>query len=216
MTSAPENSTARSTLRPAVFLDRDGTVIRHVPYLVDPADVALVDGAGESIAALQRAGYACVIVTNQSAIGRGMLTEAGLAGVHRVMDEQLATHGVTLDGLYHSPHAPTQKDHAVIEHHDRKPGPGMLQRAAAELGLDIGRSWMVGDSLKDTHAGRNATVRGTVLVLTGEGGEVDRMDRSIDHVADDLPAAVAFILHADGHDDALPPAARWTEESESR
>lgn len=205
-----------SASRPAVFLDRDGTVIRHVPYLVDPADVTLVDGAAESIASLQRAGYACVITTNQSVVGRGMLSEEGLAEVHRVMHDQLAEHGVSLDGLYYAPQAPTQGDPTVIEHPDRKPGPGMLRRAAGELGLDVGRSWMVGDSLKDTHAGRNAGVRGTVLVLTGEGVKVDRADPSIDHVADDLPGAVAFILHADGHTDDAPPTARGITEADTR
>jgi len=202
--------------RPAVFLDRDGTLIRHVPYLTDPNDVALIDGAAAVLAELRDAGYACVIVTNQSAIGRGMLTERGLAEVHRVMHDRLAEHGVELDGTYHAPHAPTQKDHTVIEFHDRKPGPGMLQRAAAELGIDLSRSWMVGDSLKDTHAGRNAGVRGTVLVRTGEGAAVDPHEPSIDHVAADVVEAAAIILHADGHlRDADAPDSESTEANRS-
>ena len=87
-------------LRPAVFLDRDGTVIEHDPYLSDPALVRLIPGAAEALKRLRRAGFALVLVTNQSAIGRGMLTEDRLDEIHNELNRQLAASGVTLDGIY--------------------------------------------------------------------------------------------------------------------
>jgi len=157
-------SARHNRLRPAVFLDRDGTIIEHVHHLTDPADVRLVPGAAEAIVALRLAGYACVVVTNQSVIGRGMLTEEGLRRVHDEMCRQLAERGAVLDGIYHCPIVPRTDDPTVVEHPDRKPGPGMLLRAARELGIDLSRSWMVGDSVSDILAGRNAGCRGTVLI----------------------------------------------------
>jgi D-glycero-D-manno-heptose 1,7-bisphosphate phosphatase len=181
-------------VRPAVYLDRDGTLIEFVHYLRDPSEVRVVAGGAEAVNRLQAAGFACVVVTNQSVIGRGLLTEVGLAEVHEEMHRQLAEAGVTLDGVYFCPTAPGTSDRTVVEHPDRKPGPGMLRRAARELGLDLGRSWMVGDALSDMHAGRNAGCRGTVLVRTGHGESVEADDPSVDWVVPDLPAAVRLIL----------------------
>jgi D-glycero-D-manno-heptose 1,7-bisphosphate phosphatase len=185
-------------MRPAVFLDRDGTLIEHVHHLTDPGDVRLVAGAGAAVERLRRAGFACVVVTNQSVVGRGMLTEAGLDAVHAVMDRQLADQGTGIDALYFCPTKPTTDDPAVVEDPDRKPGPGMLRRAAREHGLDLGASWMVGDSLGDMLAGRNAGCRATVLVRTGHGTGVDASHPAVDYVAPDLPAAVELILRAVG------------------
>jgi len=182
-------------MKPAVFLDRDGTVIEHVHHLADPDRVALIDRAAEAIARLQAAGYACVIVTNQSVVGRGMLTIGGLDEIHQVMDRQLAAHGVQHDGLYYCPEPPRGSgDQTTIEHPDRKPGPGMLQRAARELDLDLAASWMIGDALSDILAGQNAGCRGSILVLTGRGAEVDREHPAIMHVAEDLFRAVDYVL----------------------
>lgn len=181
-------------MRPAVFLDRDGTLIEEVNFLVDPGDVRLVCGGGQAVAELSAAGFAVVIVTNQSAIGRGLLTEAGLALVHDELEKQLAAHNATLDGIYHCPIAPTIESREVIEHPDRKPGPGMLLRAAADLDIDLSQSWIVGDALRDVLAGRNAGVRATVLVRTGLGSSVDEGHPAIDHVVNDFPAAMRLIL----------------------
>ncbi|MAE66228.1 MAG: D,D-heptose 1,7-bisphosphate phosphatase [Phycisphaeraceae bacterium] len=180
--------------RPAAFLDRDGTVIEHVHYLCDPAKVRLIAGAAQAIRTLGEHGYASVIVTNQSVIGRGMLTEEGLAEVHDVMVRQLADEGARLDGIYYCPLAPTVKDRRVVEDPDRKPGPGMLLRAARDLDLDVARSWMIGDTISDALAGRNAEVRGTIIVRTGDGADVDADDPAIDAVAPDLIAAARLIL----------------------
>jgi D-glycero-D-manno-heptose 1,7-bisphosphate phosphatase len=180
-------------MRPAVFLDRDGTVIEHVHHLCDPAGVRLIPRAAEAIGAMQEMGYACVIVTNQSAIGRGLLTIEGLEAIHAVMRAQLREKGVKLDGVYYCPVAPGCEDRRVIEHADRKPGPGMLLRAAKEMGLDVSSSWMIGDMLSDLLAGRNAGCCGTILVRTGMGKSVEANDAAIDHVAADLIEACGII-----------------------
>jgi D-glycero-D-manno-heptose 1,7-bisphosphate phosphatase len=134
-----------------------------------------------------------VIVTNQSVIGRGKLTEAGLARIHAELARQLAAEGARIDAMYHCPVAPTIRDPRVVEHPDRKPGPGMLLRAAADLGLDLGRSVMVGDTISDMLAGRNAGVGATVLVRTGYGDRVAVPDPAIDHVLPDM-AGVSGML----------------------
>ena len=180
-------------MRRAVFLDRDGTVIEHVHLLTQPSQVRLIDGAADAIRNLQALDYACIIVTNQSVIGRGLLTETGLVDVHNEMQRQLGEHGVRLDGIFFCPAAPTTVDRTIIEHHDRKPGPGMLQKAAREMLLDLSRSWIVGDMHSDMLAGRNAGLRGTILVRTGRGDQVDHHDPAVDYVATDLPEASRLI-----------------------
>src|ERR1019366_7089227 len=112
--------------RPAVFLDRDGTLNVDRSYLVRAEDMQLLPGVGQAVCALQKAGFACVVVTNQSAVGRGMMTDADLLLVHDEMNRQLADLGVSLDGIYACTVAPTRGDRLAIEHPDRKPGPGML------------------------------------------------------------------------------------------
>ena len=181
-------------VKPAAFLDRDGTLIELVHHLTDPAKVRLVEGAAEGIRTLQKAGYSCVVVTNQSVVGRGMILPRGLAAIHEEMERQLAAGGVEIEGIYSCPVAPLHEDPEVIEHADRKPGPGMLLSASRELGLDIGRSWVIGDSLSDMLAGRHAGCFGTVLVRSGYGREVDPSHEAIDHVADDLRTAARWIV----------------------
>lgn len=181
----------------AVFLDRDGTLIELVHHLTDPADVRLIPGAGAAVRALRAAGWAVVIVTNQSVIGRGKLSEAGLAEVHAEMARQLAGEGTAVDAIYHCPLAPAQKDPTVIEDAMRKPGPGMLQAAAREHGLDLAACWMVGDTVSDMLAGRHAGCR-TILVRTGYGAGYAHDRAAIDHEAEDLGGAAAIILGGAG------------------
>jgi D-glycero-D-manno-heptose 1,7-bisphosphate phosphatase len=180
----------------AVFLDRDGTLIGLVHHLTDPADVRLIPGAAAAVRGLRDAGYRVVVVTNQSVVGRGMLTEAGLAEVHAEMARQLAAAGTAVDGLYFCPLAPAQKDPTVVEHPMRKPGPGMLRQAADEMGLDLARSWMVGDTVSDMLAGRNAGCR-TVLVRTGYGAAYAHPRGTYDDEAADLAGAAALIAERD-------------------
>ena len=184
--------------RPAAFLDRDGTIIEAVHYLSDPRSVRLLPGAAEAIRRLRAAGWACVIVTNQSAIGRGMFTEARLEEIHDELNRQLATEGTAVDAIYFCPEVPATSDLAQVDHPDRKPGPGMLFRAAEALGLDLDASWMIGDMLSDVHAGINARCRGSILVRTGQGSgsSATTSARVAYHVADDLLAAAEWILAA--------------------
>ena len=186
--------THRGDLRPAVFLDRDGTLIEHVSYLSDPALVRLLPGAAEALKQLCRAGFALILVTNQSAIGRGMLTEDRLDQIHTELNRQLAAGGVTIDGIYYCPAVPSGDDRTAVEDPDRKPGPGMLLRAAVDLKLDLSASWMVGDLISDVLAGLNAGCR-SILVESGQTSseEADKLaGRSL--IASDLAAAANLIL----------------------
>jgi len=183
-------------MKPAALLDRDGTVIELVHHLNDPADVRLIDGAGAAIARLRAAGWPVVIITNQSVIGRGKLTVQGLAEVHAEMNRQLAEHGAAVDGIYFCPLAPTIKDPTVIEDEMRKPGPGMLFQAAREMDLDLPVSWMVGDTVSDMLAGRNAGCL-TLLVQTGYGSAYAHDMAAVTCQAPSLAEAAEIILNED-------------------
>ncbi len=181
---------AKKTMNKAVFLDRDGTIIEERGYPSHPDQVKLLAGAAEAIENLRRAGFLCVVVTNQSGVGRGLLTELQMQAVNDEMARQLGDAGTRLDGLYCCTIAPLSADKTLIEHPDRKPGPGMLLRAARELDLDLSACWMVGDSLSDVLAGQNAGCRGQVLVQSGHA-----LDESLQM---DVPI-VADLLGAAGH-----------------
>jgi D-glycero-D-manno-heptose 1,7-bisphosphate phosphatase len=179
--------------RPAVFLDRDGTLNVECGHITRPEQMRLLPGAAAALRSLRTAGFACVVVTNQSGIGRGMMTEADLRLIHDEMFRQLHCEGAALDGLYYCGAAPPE------EHPERKPAPGMLLRAARELGIDLSRSWMIGDSARDLLAGRAAGCRGAVLVRSGHDvAEALALLRAGDHVADDIAEAAQFILTRHG------------------
>jgi D-glycero-D-manno-heptose 1,7-bisphosphate phosphatase len=148
----------RNGLRPAVFLDRDGTLVEDVGYPRDPEAVRLLEGAPEALVALRRAGFALVVVSNQSGIGRGLVTEEEAEAVHERFVRELRAHGVELDDVRYCPHAP--EDACTC----RKPEAGLLRESARELGLDLDRSFMVGDKPSDVAAGRAAGCR-TVLFV---------------------------------------------------
>lgn len=144
----------------AVFLDRDDTLIEDPGYLNDPAQVKLLPGVELAIRSLHQAGYKLIVVTNQSGIARGMLTEATLELIHAEMRRQLAEKGAHLDAIYFCPFHPegTVEPYGV-ESELRKPQPGMLLQAARELELDLSASWMVGDGPRDIEAGLRAGCR---------------------------------------------------------
>jgi D,D-heptose 1,7-bisphosphate phosphatase len=182
---------------PAVFLDRDGTVIEQVHYISDPEKVKLHPDTGPALRRLVAAGYALVVVTNQSAIGRGIIAVEAYEAVDAEMDRQLAAEGVTLDAIYYCPEAPVGDDRTAITHGDRKPGPGMLLRASGDLGLDPAASWMVGDMISDVLAGINAGCKGSLMVQTGKGlSEAEAVLAEGYQTVPDLPAAAAIILDA--------------------
>jgi len=178
--------------RPAVFLDRDGTLIEQVHYLSKPEQVKLVTGAASAIQQLRQAGFVCVVVTNQSPLGQGLLTEAALAQIHQTLIEQLAP--TQVDGFYYAPEASQVKDRTVVEHYNRKPGPGLLFKAAHDLHLDLTRSWIIGDMISDILAGYHAHCQGLILVETGKGLEGENPPFKHFYQTANLPTAVELIL----------------------
>jgi D-glycero-D-manno-heptose 1,7-bisphosphate phosphatase len=158
----------RAFTRRAVFLDRDGTLIEEVPYLHDPELVRLAPDAPAALRELASAGFALVVVTNQAGVARGYYGEDAVERVHRRLHELLAAGGVALDGVWFCPHHP---DGAVADLardcRCRKPGPGMLEAAAAELGVDLGASYLVGNNRGDVGAARAAGAT-PLFVTTGQ------------------------------------------------
>lgn len=181
--------------RPAVFLDRDGTLTREADYLRSVAGLRLLPGATEAVRRLRAAGFAVVLITNQSGIARGLYTEADLDLIHRELQRRLARRGTTLDAIYYCPHHPeVGKPPYRRRCPCRKPAPGMLTRAIRDLDLDAVRSFCVGDSARDVAAGQRVGAR-TVLVRTGYGRRTEaEAEAKPDHVARDLPEAVTWIL----------------------
>jgi D-glycero-D-manno-heptose 1,7-bisphosphate phosphatase len=177
--------------RPAIFLDKDGTLIDDVPYNVDPARVRLTRGAREGAAALQAAGYALVVVTNQSGVARGLFAPDALLAVRARIEALL---GRGFDGFYWCPHYPAGAVHEyAIVCGCRKPQPGLLTRAAGELGLDLARSWMIGDILSDVEAGCRAGCRTALLGAVPDALPLEPQ-RTPTLVASDLGEAARRIL----------------------
>ena len=143
--------------RQAVFLDRDGTVLEDTGYLADPATVRLVSGAIEALRALRDRGYLLVLVSNQSGVARGLITPAQADAVHARLLVELDRHGIALDDVRYCPHAPTARCPC------RKPEPGMILASAEALEIDLGSSFLVGDSPEDAGAGKAAGVRTVIL-----------------------------------------------------
>lgn len=187
-----------------MFLDRDGTLIREVHYIREAAQVELLDGAGEALRTLRSAGYALIVVSNQSGVGRGMLSEAQMHAVQAEVDRQLAHLGAGLDGAYFCTIAPPPEAdgsadrRSRVDHPDRKPGPGMLLRAAREHGLALAQSWMVGDMLSDILAGKNAGVHRTIHVRTGHGASQPEASQRADFAVADVREAASIILGTRG------------------
>ena len=181
--------------RPAVFLDRDGTLNVEVNYLHRPADLTLVPGVPEAIRRLNLAGLPVIVVTNQAGIARGYYDVAALYRLHNHLVEVIARAGAHIDAFFFCPHHPDFTGPCEC----RKPAPGMLLAAARLHHLDLRRSWMVGDTASDIAAGHAAGCR-TILVRTGYGGQVEQRLRSgaesvaPDAIVDALPQAVDYLL----------------------
>ncbi|MCA1684634.1 MAG: HAD family hydrolase [Planctomycetia bacterium] len=183
----------------AAFLDKDGTLVDDLPYNVDPAKVRLAAGAAEGLRRLHEAGYALFVVTNQSGVARGMFHESSLAAVEDRLRGLIAEAGAELAGFFYCPHHPEGVVSPYARDCDcRKPSPGMIVRAARERGVDLARSWMVGDILDDIEAGRRAGCR-TVLIDNGNETEwVLTPDRRPHYLAADLTEAARRVVAADG------------------
>jgi D-glycero-D-manno-heptose 1,7-bisphosphate phosphatase len=168
--------------RRAIFLDRDGTLMDEVNYCNDPATVRAISGAGEKLAKLREEGWLTVIVTNQSGLSKGYITPEQY---HAVNAELLRQLDGGIDAIYFCadhPDQPTER---------RKPKPGMLLEAAADLEIDLSGSWMIGDKPIDVECGRNAGCR-TVLVRTGYGSK--QSNTNADFVMKDITEALQHIL----------------------
>ena len=176
----------RPPRRGAVFLDRDGTVGRYLEYCRRPEDFALIPGAGAAIRRLNAAGLAIVVVTNQSAIGRGWLTADTLERIHEKMRRELSTFGASVDAIYVCPHHPDDGCEC------RKPKIGMFRRAAEELGVSLADSYVVGDRVLDVRSGQ-AAGSATVLVRSGHPPEPP-CGIVPDYEAPSLCEAVVWIL----------------------
>jgi len=184
-------------LVPAAFLDRDGTIIEEVGYLDRPERLELFPWSSSAIRALNRAGVRVVMVSNQSGVARGFFDEAKVERIHDRLRVLLAAGGATIDAYYYCPHHPDGKVAEYARACDcRKPGPGLVDRAVRELGVDPRRSFTVGDRWIDVALARTVGARG-ILVRTGYGhSEEERPPKGLvaDVVVDNLVGAVSWIL----------------------
>ncbi len=156
-------------MKPAVFLDRDGTLIEDVGYLTPDSVLEVYPWSIDAIRLLKRAGYAIVVVTNQGGIGRGLYTAEFVEDTHRVLGERLTAAGAAVDAWRYCPHHPEARDPRLATPCAcRKPEPGMVHDAARVLELDLARSWAIGDQWRDIQMGHLVGAR-TILVRTGHG-----------------------------------------------
>lgn len=180
-------------MKRAIFLDKDGTLIRDVPYNVDPAHIELVPYAPAALQVLQEAGFGLWMITNQPGIARGYFTSRQLEAACHYIAGCLQAHGVVLQGFYYCPHDPAG-DANGRRCKCHKPLPGMLYRAAYEHGIDLAASWMIGDILHDVEAGNRAGCH-TILIANGHETEwqMNRY-RQPSLIADNLLTAARCIL----------------------
>lgn len=179
----------------AVFLDKDGTLVEDLPYNVDPARIRFATNALRGVRAMHCAGYQLYVVSNQSGVARGLFEEEALDAVERKLRQSFERAGACLAGFYYCPHHPegTRPDFATACD-CRKPAPGMLRRAAADHGIALQASWLVGDILDDVEAGNAAGCR---TILVDNGGETEWRDaraRRPTAIARDLAEAARIIV----------------------
>jgi D-glycero-D-manno-heptose 1,7-bisphosphate phosphatase len=207
------------TKRRALFLDRDGTLIHAVHYPSRPEQIRLYEDIGPELHALQEMGFCLVIITNQSGIARGYVTENDLRVMHEYLTEQLALQDIHVDGIYYCPHHPEGIiPELAIECACRKPQPGMLLQAAEEMNLDLERSWFVGDILDDVEAGNRAGCH-TVLVDLETESRPTTILRCPDFVAPDTLRALQIIRKVSELEPTLdmlycPASWRWGQSME--
>jgi D-glycero-D-manno-heptose 1,7-bisphosphate phosphatase len=185
-------------LNRGVFFDRDGTINEEVCYLSHEDQLKLIDGTAEAIKSLKKAGFKIIIFSNQAGVARGYFSEQTLNRIHQVMADMLRAQGAHLDAIYYCPHHPTAGIGFYRMDCDcRKPKPGMLERAARELKIDLSRSFVVGDKISDLEAGYAVGCRG-VLVRTGYGLQAEKKFSNYKfqphHVAANIFEAARWIL----------------------
>ena len=185
--------------RPAVFIDRDGTISEEVGYVNHPSRYKVFPYSAEAVRLLNDAGWLAVLVTNQAGVARGYFTEDVIGAVHGSLEQELARGGARLDGVYYCAHHPSVGEPPYrLDCDCRKPKPGLVRRAAADLDADLASSWMVGDRYSDVEMARNAGLR-AAFVLSGYGRGEWEYQRGVwehepDLVAEDLLEAVRAIV----------------------
>ena len=190
-------------MRPAVFLDRDGTMVQEVGYLGRPEDLRWFAWTVEAIRLLRRAGFLICVTTNQGGIGLGLFSENFLLQLHTSMDRHLSAAGADVDAWFYCPHHPRAiVADLAIDCDCRKPQPGMIRQAQQRFDIDLSRSFVVGDKLIDIELAQRAGVRG-ILVRTGHGQqELARAGGVMPgaaHIAANLLEATSWILLTSGH-----------------
>lgn len=180
-----------------IFLDRDGTINEEVDFLTNPDELHLIDGADEAIREANRLGLKVFVITNQSGVARGFLNEARLHTIHEALLASLKTHGARLDAIYYCPHHPelgTPPYRIVCD--CRKPNIGMLKQAVKEFGVDLSRSYVIGDRMIDVQTAHAAGAT-PILVLTGYGKDELELCKihgiPVEHVAENLKAAMKYV-----------------------
>lgn len=181
--------------KPAIFLDKDGTLIEDIPYNVDPERMVLTEGAIAALNLLHQAGYPLIVISNQSGVARGYFPESALLPVIQTLNTMFDEMGVKLSDFYYCPHHPQG---IVVEYaidcDCRKPKPGLFYQAAADHDIDLSQSWFIGDILHDVAAGRAAGCR-TILIDNGNETEWQLgRDRLPHHIVSNLHEAAQIIL----------------------
>lgn len=183
-------------MKKAIFIDKDGTLVKDVPYNIDSAFISFEEGVIDGLRILQRNDFLLVIISNQSGIAHGYFTETEFKKARDVITARLKQEHIHLDGFYYCPHHPeaVHREYALMCR-CRKPQPGLLLEAARDLDIDCSASWMIGDILDDVEAGNRARCR-TVLINNGNETEwILSTQRTPDHVAGNFFEAVLFILN---------------------
>lgn len=161
--------------RPALFLDRDGTLIEDVGYLGRVSQIRFYRGAAKALRRLKEAGFLLFVVTNQSGVARGYFPESRVREIHRAIQSRLKAQGAGIDGFYYCPHYPGAEVRRYARICScRKPKPGMVRQALRDFAVDPGKSYMVGDKLDDLGLAENARLGGGFLVRTGQGRRSER------------------------------------------
>ena len=179
----------------AIFFDRDGTLIEHYDYLTEPSQVELLPKVAQALKYLKARGFALVVVTNQSAVAQGKLTEKKLNEIHDRLKLLLGQQGAYLDKIYYCPYHPEgELEEYRVASEMRKPGSGMLKQAAGELDVDLSQSWMVGDDDRDIEAGKAAGCR-TIMLEKRGSALVQRGKSEADYQAVNLQEAANIVGH---------------------
>jgi histidinol-phosphate phosphatase family protein len=198
---------ARRARVPGVFLDKDGTLVRDVPFNVDPNRIVLMPGVASGLRALFDAGYRLCVVSNQPGVAMGLFPRAALQDVEARISELVGEAGASIDGYHFCPHPSRRDASANVACMCRKPMPGLLLAAAHQHGIDLARSWMIGDILDDVEAGHRAGCRSVLVNTGGETLWEPGPHRTPDAMVSRFDLAVRFILDADADGRPLRDAA---------